>query len=78
MVYKYKKYKIWPRDFGRPTEAGVWRPDFILFILLHHLLYFVYTLFILFILLHHHIELSARSDVKTNSFATLGGHASFP
>ena len=55
MVSKYKKYKIWLPDSGRPlpdsgrpTEAGIWRPDFIFFILLHHLLYllyFVYTFY---------------------------------
>ena len=46
MVSKYKKYKIWLPDSGRPlpdsgrpTEAGIWRPDFILFIILHYILY---------------------------------------
>ena len=67
-----------PASVGRPTEAGIWRPDFILFYICTPSFILFYTLFILFIVSHHHIELSAQSDVKTNRFATLGDHASFP
>ena len=62
-----------PASVGRPESGGQ-----ILYFLYVYIFFMFYILFILFKLLHNHIELSAQSDVKTNRFATLGDHASFP